>query len=283
MPDVPDRLIGDAGRLRQILLNLAGNAVKFTESGEVLVRVSVESRNRMGMLLHFTIADTGIGIPADKQRLIFAPFEQADGSITRKFGGTGLGLTICSRLVSLMGGKIWVESPWRDPGVDASPRRGSAFHFTTAVGVSTAAAPDAMAQGPVNLRGLPVLIADDNADNRLILAEVLRGWSMVPTSVADGLAALEALNAAYSQGRPFPIAVLDYQMPGMDGCTVASRIRQNANLAGTKILILTSADDREDLKACQHARVEGRLLKPVRQSDLLTAVLSALGEMSCVG
>jgi signal transduction histidine kinase/CheY-like chemotaxis protein len=276
--DVPDRLTGDAGRLRQILLNLVGNAVKFTSSGEILVRVSAESRGIGDITLHFMVADTGIGVPAERQRLIFAPFEQADATISKKYGGTGLGLAISSRLVSRMGGKIRMESPWREPDTEGPLRQGSAFHFTASFGLPAAAAPYSSSQEPVDLRGLPVLVADDNPANRLILVEVLRSWGMVPTAVADGLGALEALEGAQSHGNPFPMAVLDYQMPGMDGCAVAVRIRENPGLAGMKILILTSADGRGELTLCQQASVEGRLLKPVRQSDLLGAILTALGQ-----
>jgi signal transduction histidine kinase/CheY-like chemotaxis protein len=278
LPDVPDRLSGDAGRLRQILLNLVGNAVKFTDAGEILVNVSRESRSAASGILHFTVADSGIGVPADKQRLIFAPFEQADASISERFGGTGLGLAITSRLVGLMGGEIRIESPWRELHPDGVLRQGSAFHFSATFGLSTSPAPKATIAEQVDLSGIPVLIADDNAANRLILAEVLRGWGMEPTTVVDGLAALAALETAFACGKPFPIAVLDYQMPGMDGCTLAGRIRENPSLAGMKVLILTSADGGGELTRCQEASVEGRLLKPVRQSDLLCAILAALGQ-----
>ena len=200
--DVPDHLTGDAGRLRQVLLNLVGNAVKFTPSGEVLVRVSAESSNIGSVTLHFMVADSGIGVPAERQKLIFAPFEQADAAISKKYGGTGLGLAISSRLVSRMGGKISMESPWREPDTEGPLRQGSAFHFTASFGLSASAVPYSSSQEPVDLRGLPVLVADDNAANRLILTEVLRGWEMVPTAVADGLAALEALEGRARSGQP---------------------------------------------------------------------------------
>jgi signal transduction histidine kinase/CheY-like chemotaxis protein len=283
LPDVPDYVVGDAGRLRQILLNLIGNAIKFTSAGEILVHVSIETQSRenhspASVTLHFMVADTGMGVPLDKQKLIFAPFEQADSSINRSFGGTGLGLAISSQLVSLMGGKIWVESPWRQRGEEGEVRQGSAFHFTATLGLRAIAVHHALTQQKVDLRGLRVLIADDNACNRLILAEVVQGWGMAPVTVADGLAALDALESAHSSGNPFPIALLDYQMPGLDGSTLAGRIRENLNLKDTKILILTSADNRDGVTRAQQARVEGRLLKPVRPSDLLSAVLAALGQ-----
>jgi signal transduction histidine kinase/CheY-like chemotaxis protein len=288
LPDVPDYVVGDAGRLRQILLNLIGNAIKFTSAGEILVRVSIETQSRetqsretqnpASVSLHFMVADTGMGVPLDKQKLIFAPFEQADSSINRSFGGTGLGLAISSQLVSLMGGRIWVESPWRQPGDESAVRKGSAFHFTATLGLRAIAVRHALNQQRVDLRGLPVLIADDNAGNRLILAEVVQGWGMAPVTVADGLAALETLERAHSSGTPFPIALLDYQMPGLDASSLAGRMRGNPNLKDTKILILTSADNRDGLTRAQQVRVEGRLLKPVRPSDLLSAMLSALGK-----
>jgi signal transduction histidine kinase/CheY-like chemotaxis protein len=283
LPDVPDYVVGDAGRLRQILLNLIGNAIKFTSAGEILVHVSIETQsletlNAGSVTLRFMVADTGMGVPADKQELIFAPFEQADSSINRSFGGTGLGLAISSQLVSLMGGKIWVESPWRQPGDDAPLRQGSAFHFTATFGLRAIAVQHTPSQRNLDLRGLPVLIADDNAGNRLILAEVVQSWGMTPVTVADGLAALETLEAAHRSGKRFPIALLDYQMPGLDGCSLAGRMREDANLKDTKILILTSADTRDGLTRSQQVRVEGRLLKPVRPSDLLAAMLSALGK-----
>lgn len=277
LPEVPDYVVGDAGRLRQILLNLIGNAIKFTSAGEIMVRVSIESQSPASVTLHFMVADTGIGVPADKQKLIFAPFQQADSSINRSFGGTGLGLAISSQLVSMMGGKIWVESPWREPNTEDPPRQGSAFHFTAAFGLRPIAVQHAVKQQQVNLGGLPVLIADDNAASRLILAELVRAWGMAPVTVADGLAALGALESAHSRGKPFPIALLDCQMPGLDGCTLAGRMRENPNLKDTGILILTSADNRDGLARSQQAHVEGRLLKPVRPSDLLSATLAAVG------
>jgi len=291
LPEVPDYVVGDAGRLRQILLNLIGNAIKFTSAGEILVRVWIETQGREtrgpgSVTLHFMVADTGMGVPADKQKLIFAPFEQADSSINRSFGGTGLGLAISSQLVSLMGGKIWVESPWHEPkdegllqpGDEGPARLGSAFHFTATLGLRAIAVHHEVNQPQVDLRGISILIADDNSANRLILAELVRTWGMAPVTAGDGLAAMEALESAHRGGHPFPIALLDYQMPGLDGSTLAGRIREDSNLKDTKILILTSADNRDGLTRPQQARVEGRLLKPVRPSDLLSAMLSALGK-----
>src|SRR6202022_36437 len=172
-PDVPSIAVGDAGRLRQVLVNLVGNAVKFTERGQILVQVEVESKSSDATILHYLVSDSGIGIPKEMQRKIFEPFRQADGSTTRRFGGTGLGLTISSTLVELMGGRIWLDS---------TPREGSTFHFTGRLGVSEAR-PDLMTW---NLTGLPVLIVDDNYVNRRILSDLMERWKMKPTLAESG-------------------------------------------------------------------------------------------------
>ena len=194
-PEVPDALVGDAGRLRQVLLNLVGNAIKFTDAGEVVVRVEVagdgQPEDEVG--LRFAVRDTGIGIPREQQERIFRAFEQEDSSTTRRYGGTGLGLTIAARLVALMGGQITVES---------EPGRGSTFTFTAQLGLQPHPPEPAAVRPPVLLRNLPVLVVDDNATNRHILEEWLRGWQMEPAAVGDGLAALDALWDAVSVGRP---------------------------------------------------------------------------------
>src|SRR5204862_2448669 len=215
LPDVPEIIAGDPGRLRQVLLNLIGNAIKFTESGHILVQVEVESRSDDAAVLHYRVSDSGIGIPLDKQQEVFQPFKQADGSTTRRFGGTGLGLTISSTLVELMGGRIWVES---------APQEGSTFHFTVALGVT-----DATPEPPaVDLTDLPVLVVDDNEVNRRVLHDLLVRWKMRPTMAESGAAALQALDAVGAHGRPFALVVLDAHMPGMDGFEVARRIRSDA-------------------------------------------------------
>ncbi len=278
--NVPDRLIGDPGRLRQILLNLAGNAVKFTVQGEILVRVRLESAAGGAASLHFVVADTGIGIDRQHQQAIFALFVQAGAGVHPQFGGTGLGLAICTRLVSLMGGRVWVESPWHD---EESQRLvpGSAFHFTATFGASPhLAEPPRVA---VNLRGLPILVADDNAPNRRILSEVLESWGMAPQCVEDGRAALEALVEAGAAGRPFPVVALDFRMPHLNGCEVARRIRESPDLEKTKILLLTSVDKREESDSCLPGAVDVRLLKPVKQSDLLAALQAVLGAPATEG
>jgi signal transduction histidine kinase/CheY-like chemotaxis protein/HPt (histidine-containing phosphotransfer) domain-containing protein len=268
-PDVPDALVGDFGRLRQVVINLATNAVKFTERGEVVVEVSVAAGGPPAATeaaLHFTVRDTGIGIPREKQRLIFEPFAQADSSTTRRYGGTGLGLTICARLVRLMGGHLWVES---------EVGRGSAFHFTARLQEGPASAP-AVALRPEQLRGRRVLVVDDNSTNCRILEESLRHWHMAPSGAAGGEAALRALEGASARGEPFPLVLLDAVMPDMDGFRVAEEIRRRPELATATLMMLSSADRQGDAARCRDLGVARYLGKPVKQSDLLDAILAAL-------
>jgi two-component system, sensor histidine kinase and response regulator len=269
--EVPEALVGDAVRLRQVLVNLVGNAIKFTERGEVVARVDLEPgagpAPEAGFLLHFRVTDTGIGIPPAKQRAIFAPFEQADGSTTRQYGGTGLGLTISSRLVEMMGGRIWVES---------EPGRGSTFHFTARLGAAEAPARTGPPLDPADLRGLPVLIVDDNATNRRILQEVLAHWQMQPTAVETGREALALMRGAVEQGRPFPLVLSDAMMPEMDGFTLAEQIKHDPQLAGALIMMLSSADQPTDAARCRALGVANYLTKPIKQSDLLDAVMLVL-------
>jgi CheY-like chemotaxis protein len=268
-PDVPDALIGDAGRLRQVLLNLAGNAVKFTDEGEVVVRVELEgggpapSPGAGEVGLRFTVRDTGIGIPPDQQARIFRAFEQEDTSSTRKYGGTGLGLTIASRLVALMGGTITVES---------APGRGSTFAFTARFGQQPHPPEPVPAQPPVSLHNLPVLVVDDNATNRHILAEWLRGWQTDPTVVGDGMAAMDALWHRAANGRPYALVLLDARMPDADGLTVAAMIRERAELAATRIMLLTSGERPGDPARVRELRIDAQLLKPVQQDELLETI-----------
>jgi signal transduction histidine kinase/CheY-like chemotaxis protein len=274
-PETPDAVVGDAGRLRQLLVNLVGNAIKFTERGEVLVGVTTDAASAKQASLHFMVADTGIGVPADKQKLIFEPFEQADGSSTREYAGTGLGLTICSKLVALMGGRIWVESPWQTARC-AQGGAGSAFHFTVSFGVCNEAARRAPAPSAV-LEGVPALIADDSASNRTILVDTLRRWGMRPRGVASGGEALEALRQAQAEGRPYPLLLLDAYMPDMDGFTVAERVRAHPELKDLRIMLLTSAGRRGDAARCKELRIEAYLLKPIKQSSLREAISAVLG------
>jgi signal transduction histidine kinase/ligand-binding sensor domain-containing protein/DNA-binding response OmpR family regulator len=266
--DVPHRIVGDPGRLRQIVVNLGGNAVKFTERGEVLVDVGLEARAPEDVVLRFAVKDTGIGIPPEKQQLIFEAFAQADGSSTRNYGGTGLGLTICSRLIDLMGGRIWVES---------EVGKGSTFHFTASFGVDPAQTSEVPSRAErFDLGNLPALIIDDNDTNRRILEEMLRNWGMLPTSAAEGLVGLATMEHARLKGLPFPLVLLDAMMPGMDGFAVAERIKAAPGLAGAIIMMLTSASRPGDAARCRELGIAAYLTKPIRQSDLLDAILGAL-------
>ncbi len=268
LPDVPDVLVGDPGRLRQVLVNLVGNAIKFTEQGEVVVRVAQEALTHDAVYLHVTVRDTGIGIPKEKQRVIFNAFEQADTSTTRKHGGTGLGLAISSELARMMGGRIWVES---------EPGRGSTFHVTARFEVC-----DECEEPPpadLNaLNALHVLVVDDNDTNRLILQEILSGWRM-RTEIASGAAAAwQALERAHAAGDPFALMLSDVNMPDTDGFQLAERARSDPRFAALKTVLLTSADRTGDVERCRALGLAGHLIKPVRQSALLEAILRAFGK-----
>ncbi|HEV2985965.1 MAG TPA: two-component regulator propeller domain-containing protein, partial [Vicinamibacterales bacterium] len=267
-PDVPDRLLGDAHRLSQVLINLLGNAIKFTETGEIVLGVTSTTADTTvgGITLQFSVSDTGVGIPADLQDRVFDPFKQADGSTTRKYGGTGLGLSISSRLVQTMGGRLWVES---------EEGRGSTFHFTIRFGIgapSPVAAPATLA----DLKDAPVLVVDDNVTNRRLLGVMLEDWRMRPTMVDSGDAALAALADAHRRGSPFPLVLLDVQMPGMDGFAVAERIKERPALAGATILMLTSEDREGDAARCRRLGVSRYLIKPILRRELLADILDAL-------
>jgi signal transduction histidine kinase/ActR/RegA family two-component response regulator len=275
-PDVPELLIGDSGRLRQILMNLVGNALKFTKMGGVTVQVALEESNGTLRTLHFMIADTGIGVPADKQGRIFAPFEQADGSTTRSYGGTGLGLAISVKLVELMKGRIWIESPWTSEWrMEGGP--GSAFHFTAQLEAGTQRV---RVLHPAALEGLAVLLVDDNLTNRFILTNTLSNWGMKPFSASSGEAALDALEAAQKDAKPFGLVVLDGQMPEMDGFTTAETIRQHTEYAATRIVMLTSSTDRNDGARCRELGIQGYLLKPAKSSELFAAICKVMGTKS---
>ncbi len=268
-PEVPEAVRGDASRLRQIVVNLVGNAIKFTSRGEVTLGVRALETQGEERLLQFTVSDTGIGVPPEKQKLIFEPFAQADSSTTRKYGGTGLGLTICTRLVEMMGGKIWVES---------EPGSGTHFHFTARLEIADAQAvkPGTIAP-PEILRGVKVLVVDDNRTNRGILEGMLKRWEMKATSVECGEEALERLSLAREGGAPYGLILTDMHMPEMDGFGLVERIRERPELATATIMMLTSAGHRGDVARCEKLGVAAYLLKPIRQSELREAIGRALG------
>ena len=265
-PEVPDVVVGDPTRLRQIVVNLLSNALKFTERGEVLLRVEGEALGPDDSLLHFAVHDTGIGIPRDKQQVIFEAFTQADSSTTRRFGGTGLGLTISSRLVAMMQGRIWVES---------EPGKGSTFHFTARFGRAKAGV-QPKRTAPVTLHGVPVLIVDDNATNRRVLDETLSAWGMKTCVAADGFQALTALKHAHESGEPIHLVLTDAHMPTLDGFRLAEKIKRDPELAGTLITMVTSGGQRGDAARCRELGISAYLTKPVRQVDLLEAIVNVL-------
>ena len=269
-PELPDALIGDPTRLRQIIMNLGSNAIKFTHEGEIIVRVEVESETEQEIVIHCSVSDTGIGIPLDKQEVIFGLFNQADGSTTRKYGGTGLGLTISRQLSEMMGGRIWVES---------EPGEGSTFHVTARFGVQTEPITKPAPSESVDLRDLPVLIVDDNATNRRVLEEMLTNWHMKPIVVDRGQAALSTMKQAANAGNPFRLMLLDVQMPGMDGFDVAEQVKEDPELAKTRIIILSSTGQRDDVARRQEPGISARLLKPIKQSSLLDTIMKVLGTL----
>ncbi len=268
-PEVPDVVRGDSSRLRQVLINLVGNAIKFTNRGEVALKVKSDAQECEVYLLHFTVADTGIGIPEEKRKAIFEPFTQADTSTTRKYGGTGLGLSISTRLVEMMGGRIWVIS---------EVGRGSEFHFTVRLQVADLQTIEIGTIAPPEvLRGVKVLVVDDNRTNRRILEGMLKRWEMKVTTVEGAEEALEQLCAALESGDSYGLVLTDMHMPGMDGFALVERIRQKPELSTSTIMMLTSAGHRGDAARCQELGVSAYLLKPIRQSELREAVARVLG------
>jgi two-component system, sensor histidine kinase and response regulator len=270
-PEIPAYVVGDPGRLRQILVNLVGNAIKFTQHGEVAVHVGCDAQSDHELKLHFSVADTGIGIPAEKHSLIFEAFAQADGSTTRNYGGTGLGLAIASQLAGLMGGRIWVES---------TVGKGSTFHFTVHFGVAETRHAPSIQTFQAELLHLPVLLVDDNATNRRILTDLTKAWGMKPAAVESGTAALETMKQAEIDGHGFKLAIIDSNMPGMSGFELAEQIKQDPHMAGAMIMMLTSAGRRGDAARCRALGIVAYLLKPIRKSELLAAILTVLGRKS---
>ena len=286
MPDVPTDLVGDPTRLRQVLLNLLGNAIKFTERGEVVLRVEVEKGERQeamgereepipasspaprapGLTLRFSVSDSGIGIPSDKLGTIFERFTQVDSSTTRQYGGTGLGLTISKRLVELMGGRI---------GVESLVGQGATFSFTLRAGVWTGPK-RRMARLPVDIHNLNTLVVDDNATNRLILREMLAGWKARVTEAAGGEEALARLQRAQDTGDPYRLMLLDCRMPGMDGFQVVNETKRHQGLANVTIMMLTSDGRGGDLARVRELGLAAYMVKPVKRADLLNAISAAL-------
>jgi len=261
---VPERVTGDPVRMRQILSNLVNNAVKFTSNGHILVDLDTVAAGDGKVGLQLNVADTGIGIPLDKQASIFEPFNQADGSTTRRFGGTGLGLSISARLAQMMGGRIWLNS---------TPGAGSTFHVLIEVGLAEPAPERSV---PAVLGDVPVLIVDDNVVNRRILQEMLTRWGMRPTAVDGARAALDALSASSAAGPPFALVLLDANMPELDGFAVAEEMSRRPDLTNAAIMMLTSSGEHGDLERCRELGIKSFLVKPIGQAELLDAIARVL-------
>jgi CheY-like chemotaxis protein/HPt (histidine-containing phosphotransfer) domain-containing protein len=250
-----------------VIVNLIGNAVKFTDQGEVVTEVGCQSRAEDRVCLHFCVRDTGIGIPADKIDVLFHAFSQVDSSTTRKYGGTGLGLAISSQLVKMMGGRFWVES---------EEGQGSKFHFTAQFGLSKAPAPRHVAVDLERAKGLSVLIVDDNDTNRRILKDLLTNWGMKATVASGGREALELMRQSHQDGHPFALVLLDHMMPEMDGFMLAEEIRKCPNLVGSTLMMLSSADRHESAERCREMGVTSYMSKPIKRSELQNAILTAI-------
>ena len=266
-PDVPENLSGDPGRLRQILVNLIGNAIKFTDHGVLALHVTKLNLSDKEAELQFSVEDAGIGIPQEKLHTIFDAFSQADSSTTRKYGGTGLGLAITSRLVALMGGRIWVDS---------TPGMGSTFHFTARIAMSSDQAPE-MKNGVFNLKDTPVLVVDDNPVNCRYLSDLLLRWQALPSVAQDGKSALAAVKKASDEGQPFPLILLDAMMPGMDGFEVAAALLGEPASGNHTVMMISSAGLRGDADRCRELGIKAYLTKPISPNELLAAIENLLG------
>ncbi len=265
-PEVPDGVIGDAGRLRQIIINLAGNAIKFTDEGEVVINVDVQSRTQDDVVLHFFVRDTGLGIATERQAKIFESFTQADSSTTRRFGGTGLGLTISKQLVTMMKGQIWLES---EVGT------GSTFHFTANFGLQST--PEVSQPAELSsVRGMHVLVVDDNTTNQRIFRELLDSWKMKPMVVSGGAEGLAEMARAAAAGQPYRLMLLDLMMPEMDGFEVAKRVRMNADFNDCPMIMVSSAARAGDAERCRQLGIGRYLTKPVMEADLLETILDVV-------
>jgi PAS domain S-box-containing protein len=267
LPEVPELVVGDYERLGQIVINIMSNGIKFTPSGEVVLRVENQSIHDDEVVLHFSISDSGIGIPHERLDNIFDPFEQVDATTTRKFGGSGLGLAIASRLVEMMGGKIWVESELG---------KGSVFHFSARFGVQEKPETRPVPLEVTSLKNIRVLAVDDNATNRSILMDTLLSWDMRPTIVEGASEALEVLDQSESEDLVFSLFLLDVQMPGMDGVELASEIKGNPKISSVPIIMLTSAGKPDNMKKLRNIGVSEYLVKPIKQSQLFDKLVSVL-------
>lgn len=272
MPDVPLNLLGDPGRLAQVIVNLTGNALKFTKQGEIVVRVKQQSRQGNFIVMHFSISDSGIGISREQQSYIFNAFAQADTSTTRQYGGTGLGLAIVAQLVELMEGTIWIDS---------EPGQGTTFHFTAKFAMPPALERGELQAKPLSgLENMGVLVVDDNRTNRTILAEILSNWSMRPVLAEDGREALAILQREAARGDPFPLILMDAQMPDFNGFDLAEAIKEDPALESATIMMLSSGDLAAELIRCKALGVKRVLSKPVKQSELFDAIAMATGVAS---
>jgi two-component system sensor histidine kinase/response regulator len=271
-PEAPRELIGDSKRLRQVLLNLIVNAIKFTDRGEVMLDIQTEERLGSELTLRFSVRDTGIGVAPAKHAIIFDAFEQADSSTTRKYGGTGLGLAISKHIVNIMGGEIWLES---------EAGGGSTFHFTAKF-VATEDSASVVPASVEDLEGTRVLIIDDNATNRRILVELLRHWKMEPEAADSGPTGLAKLFQARPE-RPIGLILLDEEMPGMDGFEVIQRIRAIPMFAGAMIMMLTSSDQSSSAAKCRELAIENYLVKPIQPAELQMAIRRTLGMLQPAG
>jgi two-component system, sensor histidine kinase and response regulator len=268
-PEVPEIVEGDPGRLRQILLNLVSNAIKFTHHGEVVLKLELESKEYDARIIRFTVTDTGIGISEEKRAVIFSPFTQADTSTTRKYGGTGLGLTISARLAGMMGGRIWLES---------EIGKGTQFHFTARLKVLDQRPQAEPIVALETLQGQRILVVDDNRTNRQILEGMLARWGAQTTCVEGGEAALSELVSAEKTGQPYQLVLTDMHMPEMDGFGLAEQIRQHTPLLQVTIIMLTSGGYRGDMERCRQLGIVAYLHKPIRKRELLAGIVTALGQ-----
>jgi CheY-like chemotaxis protein len=266
-PEVDDRLVGDPGRLRQIIVNLVSNATKFTDEGEIVLRVRKEARTKDGVRLAFALSDTGIGIPADMLQSIFDSFTQVDSSTAGRYGGTGLGLAISSQFVEMMGGEITVKS---------EIGKGSTVYFTASFALPDDAIETSTIDDVPEIYGVPVLIAEDHTTSRIILEEIVQSWKMEAMGVADSGAALSSMKEADEAGKPFRVAIIDAELPHRDGFSLVDRIRNEPRLKTTAIILLTSAGRRPDPVARRKLGAAAYLTKPIKQSELLNAILTAL-------